>query len=56
LVEVRATAPASSLVVFSRKNDVLSLVNATAIGDIADTQRRRRDSLIENITTAAFAN
>jgi hypothetical protein len=56
LVEIRATAPASSLVVFSRKNDVLSLVNATAVGDVVDTQRRRRDSLIENISTAAFAN
>lgn len=56
LTAIRATTPESSLVVFSRTKNLLSLVNALSVGDIADVQRRRRDALVENVTTSSFAN
>lgn len=56
LAAIRVTAPASSLIVYSKTKNLMSLVNAIAIGDVADVQRRRRDALVENVATSAFAN
>jgi len=56
LTALRAQKPATSLAVYSRKNSQLNLVNAISAGDIVDTQRRRRDTLVENYVTASFVN
>lgn len=44
----------ASLVVWSRKDAALEAVNALSVGNVLDTQRRRRDKLTESLVTLAF--
>lgn len=41
-------------VVYSPTLDVLTPVSSYQVGDVVDTQRRRRDSLVEDYTTIAY--
>jgi hypothetical protein len=52
---VRVTFPGSiGLSVWSRKNTNSSVVTKILGGDVIDTQRRRRDTLLESYTTLGF--
>jgi len=53
---VRATFPNAYLAVWSRKNSGLAMVDSLQMGDVLDVQRRRRDSLVEGYSAAAFPN
>jgi hypothetical protein len=52
---ITATVPGGELVVWSRKSGV-ALFNVTSIqmGDVLDTQRRRRDTLIESYQSVSY--
>jgi len=54
-VRSQAGLTTAGLVVWSRTNGSTRLVNSIRAGDVADVQRRRRDSLIESYTSLAFA-
>lgn len=51
---IRTEEPLSNLVVWSRINGATTNVSSLLVGDIVDTQRRRRDALSEAFTTVAF--
>lgn len=42
------------LVVYSATRDVLTPVSSIAVGDVPDTQRRRRDNLVEQYATVTY--
>lgn len=53
--DIEATlAGAASLVVWSRKSAVLTAVNSIQIGDVLDTQRRRRDVIVEGYQSTTY--
>jgi hypothetical protein len=45
---------AATLCVWSRKTGALSPVNAMQVGDVLDTQRRRRDVIVESYQSVAY--
>lgn len=47
ITTAKGSAPSAELVVFSRKLRKVRLVQNISVGDVLDTQRRRRDSLKE---------
>lgn len=51
---IAATLTGVSLVVWSRATNQLHTVTGINVGDVLDTQRRRRDTLIENITAQTY--
>ena len=51
---VDVTLDGVALAVWSRKDLELYVVNSIQLGDILDTQRRRRDNLVENYTVNAY--
>ena len=51
---IEATFTGTSLCVWSRKNAALYPVDRIQVGDVFDVQRRRRDSLVENIATVTY--
>ena len=51
---VRTVIPLSNLVVWSRASLNTHNVSSLLVGDIVDTQRRRRDALSEAFTTVSF--
>lgn len=51
---VRTVFPTASLIVWSRKTTGMFPVDTIQAGDVLDTQRRRRDTLIEAYQSVAF--
>jgi len=51
---IDVTLDGVALAVWSRKNADLYVVNSIQVGDILDTQRRRRDQVIENYTVQSY--
>jgi len=51
---VDVTLDGVALAVWSRKDLELYVVNSIQVGDILDTQRRRRDATIENYTVQTY--
>jgi hypothetical protein len=51
---IEAVVPNAALIVWSRKSDSWSLVTQLQMGDVLDTQRRRRDTTIEAVTTTPW--
>lgn len=51
---IQATVTGVSPVVWSRKTSLLQPVTSIQVGDVLDTQRRRRDTLIESIASIAY--
>lgn len=52
--DVKAVFSTAKLVVWSRKNNSAANVTSVQAGDILDTQRRRRDALIESYVSQAY--
>lgn len=53
-IEPPLSAATFELAVFSKVSGGHSLINRILVGDVLDTQRRRRDALPENYVTQAF--
>lgn len=51
---IETTTPEATLVVWSRTTGTTTPVNRISAGDVADVQRRRRDSLAETVVTAVY--
>ena len=51
---IKATLPEANLTVWSRKTANFHDVNAIQVGNVVDSQRRRRDALIEGYTAVVF--
>lgn len=51
---IRTTFASAALAVWSRKQVATFNVNRIQIGDVMDSQRRRRDALIENYTSTTY--
>lgn len=51
---IDVTLDGVALAVWSRKTLALHVVNNVQMGDVLDTQRRRRDALTENVTAVAY--
>ena len=51
---IEVTLTGVALCVWSRKNGALYPVNQLQMGDVLDTQRRRRDTTIETFSTVAY--
>lgn len=51
---IQATLPGTSLTVWSRLKVATYPVSSIQVGDVLDTQRRRRDTLIESYTILAY--
>ena len=51
---IQATLPNANLTVWSRKTANFHNVNALQVGNVIDTQRRRRDTLIESYASVSF--
>ena len=51
---IQVTLPNANLTVWSRKTANFHDVNELQIGNVVDTQRRRRDALIESYTSTVF--
>jgi hypothetical protein len=51
---IKATQPNANLTVWSRTGSSFANVNQLQVGDVVDTQRRRRDTLIEGYGSIAF--
>ena len=51
---IKATLPEANLTVWSRKTSNFHDVNQLQVGNVLDTQRRRRDTLIEAYTATSY--
>jgi hypothetical protein len=51
---VQTTLTGADLAVWSRVGSQLNEVNALQVGDVLDTQRRRRDTLVETYQQTLF--
>jgi hypothetical protein len=51
---VQATVASARLVVWSRTSETGHYVNRIQIGDVTDVQRRRRDTITENVTSGVY--
>jgi len=51
---IRASLPNANLTVWSRKTANFHDVNSLQVGNVLDSQRRRRDALIEAYTTVSY--
>jgi len=51
---IKATLPEANLTVWSRKTANFHDVNSLQVGNVLDTQRRRRDTLIEAYTAVTY--
>jgi len=51
---IRVTLPGAYLGVWSRKGHEINICHQLQMGDVLDTQRRRRDTLVENYSTGTF--
>lgn len=52
--DIETTLGGSSLAVWSRTYSSLSAVASMSVGDVLDTQRRRRDQLIESVLSGPY--
>lgn len=52
--QIRATFSGASLIVWSRTKSEMNLVSTIQAGDVLDSQRRRRDTLVEAYSSVAF--
>jgi hypothetical protein len=52
--QIRATFAGAGLIVWSRTSQAMNLVDRIQAGDILDTQRRRRDTLVEAYSSQAY--
>lgn len=52
--QIRVTFAGAALVVWSRKTHAMNLVDTIQAGDVLDSQRRRRDTLVEAYSSQTF--